>query len=192
MGMQKVYTKTGDRGMTSLVSGEKVSKTDIRVEAYGCVDELNAYIGLLREAMMTEEKLAAVDLFLERIQHELFDIGCELASGAAPLRIEGVYDANIQRLEKEMDTWAQVLSPLSRFVLPGGHLINACAHVARTVCRRAERQILQVTAQGEAVRAEIMQYMNRLSDWLFVLSRWVIHLLGGKEVFWEPTRKPKS
>ncbi len=192
MGMQKVYTKTGDKGMTSLVSGEKVSKTDIRVEAYGCVDELNAYIGLLREGLVTEGRLAGAVEYLGQVQQELFDIGCELASRSTELRIEGIQESHIQRLESEMDLWSKDLSPLSRFVLPGGHLVNACAHVARTVCRRAERQILHVQAQGETIRSEVVRYMNRLSDWLFVLSRWIIFLLGGQEVFWEPVRKARA
>ncbi len=187
MAMQKVYTKTGDRGMTSLVSGEKVSKTDIRVEAYGCVDELNAHIGLLRESLRADPRLIEADAPLRRVQQELFDVGCELATRTA-LRIEGLPESSIKRLESEMDAWAHRLSPLSRFVLPGGHMSNAYAHVARTVCRRAERQILQVVAADESVRPEVARYMNRLSDWLFVLSRWVVLVAEKEEVFWEPAR----
>jgi cob(I)alamin adenosyltransferase len=183
MGMQKVYTKTGDKGMTSLVSGEKVHKTDLRVEAYGCVDELNAHIGVLCEALRSVSVLQSLIAPLTRVQHTLFDIGSELACRGEGMHIAGVQEATVEELEKEMDQWALGLTRLTRFVLPGGHLVNAQAHVARTVCRRAERQVLRV-AEVEAVRGEIVRYLNRLSDWFFVLSRWIVAQLGCEETFW--------
>lgn len=163
----KIYTKTGDAGQTGLFGGRRVSKADGRVEAYGDVDELNSVLGLARAAGLAPD----VDALLARVQCELFDLGAELgaasAEGGASPRID---DAAALRLEAEIDRFEEELPPLRAFVLPGGALAAAHLHLARTVCRRAERRMVAL-ADREPVRAQALRYVNRLSDLLFVLAR---------------------
>lgn len=195
--ISKVYTKFGDGGDTMLASGDTVGKDAPRVAAYGEVDELNAVVGLLRvevaragEPVGPREFLAELDAQLGRIQQELFDLGAELATpgateGKAPLRVE---EADVTRLEQELDAWNADLPPLRSFILPGGGPLGAAAHLARTVCRRAERTVVALS-RVEPVRAEAVRYLNRLSDYFFVVARAVAHRFGVPEVLWDTRRK---
>jgi cob(I)alamin adenosyltransferase len=186
----RVYTRTGDRGDTALVGGKRVPKDSPRIVAYGTLDELNAVLGLART--FNEERLAAspshrwLDEVLVRLQNELFDLGSELATPAESA-YEGMFrvgPAQVTALEKLMDRCQKDLAPLKSFVLPGGGRINAFLHQARTVCRRAEREILALS-RAEPIGEWPLRYVNRLSDLLFVLSRWVARHLGEKEYLWE-------
>lgn len=195
--ISKVYTKFGDRGDTMLASGDTVGKDAPRVAAYGEVDELNAVVGLLRvelarpgEPAGPREFLAELDAQLAQIQQELFDLGAELATpgateGKAPLRVE---EADVTRLEQELDRWNEDLPPLRSFILPGGGPPGAWAHLARTVCRRAERTVVALS-RVEPVRDEAIRYLNRLSDYFFVVARAVAHRLGVPEVLWDTRRR---
>lgn len=165
----KIYTKTGDDGTTGLVGGSRVKKFDIRLEAYGTVDELNASIGLLRSYPLTE----AVTNLLVQIQNKLFNIGSQLASdkkGEAFTEGLAITEEHTKVLEDAIDKFENTLPALTQFILPGGEPSVAQCHVARTICRRAERRILEFSAVS-AVQTEIVKYINRLSDFLFVLSR---------------------
>jgi cob(I)alamin adenosyltransferase len=183
--LNRIYTRTGDTGTTGLASGERRKKHDLRVEAYGTVDETNACLGLAR--LHTEGE---VDAMLSRIQNELFDLGADLATPETekplpyePLRI---LDAQVERLEREIDRLNEALSPLRSFVLPGGSPAAAALHLARTVCRRAERLVVALAEKpGEAVSPAAIKYLNRLSDFLFVASRFV-NDRGGGDVLWVP------
>ena len=183
--LNRIYTRTGDTGTTGLASGERRKKHDLRVEAYGTVDETNACVGLAR--LHTEGE---VDAMLSRIQNELFDLGADLATPETekplpyePLRI---LDAQVERLEREIDRLNEALSPLRSFVLPGGSPAAAALHLARTVCRRAERLVVALAEKpGEAVSPAAIKYLNRLSDFLFVASRYV-NDRGGGDVLWVP------
>jgi cob(I)alamin adenosyltransferase len=186
----RVYTRTGDRGETALVGGKRVSKDSARIVAYGTLDELNAAVGLART--FNEEKLAEgehhrwLDEVLRRIQNELFDLGSELATPPESA-YEGMFRVGpeqVTALEKLMDQCQKDLAPLKSFVLPGGGRVNAFLHQARTVCRRAEREVLALS-RAEAIGEWPLRYVNRLSDLLFVLSRWVGRRLGEKEYLWE-------
>jgi cob(I)alamin adenosyltransferase len=184
----KVYTKTGDQGFTSLTSGQKVSKANLRIEAYGAIDELNAQLGLLRDQL--HENFATAALFAGKIlplQEELFEIGSELATPAkSPLSAKlqaSIAGATLSRLELEIDVWQAELPPLANFLIPGGHSLNSQAHIARTIARRAERRVVELHEQ-EGVRPILLQYLNRLSDWLFVLSRAVSARLECPETIW--------
>lgn len=188
MGRIKVYTGTGDRGKTSLFSGERVGKADLRIEAYGDVDELNAGIGALVAVLPVEAtRLAAA---LRAIQGDLFELGAWLAttpaSGAAGL-LPPFGEERATGLEKAMDAMDAKLPELKAFILPGGHPAAAMAHVARTVCRRTERHVLRLSeAEGEAaVPASIPLYLNRLSDYLFVCARFCNHLCGVADLPWQ-------
>ncbi|HEY8375288.1 MAG TPA: cob(I)yrinic acid a,c-diamide adenosyltransferase [Nannocystis sp.] len=191
--ISKVYTKFGDRGDTMLASGDTVGKDAPRVAAYGEVDELNAVIGLFRVELARaggDDFYAGLDAALARIQQELFDLGAELstpgaAEGKAPVRIE---EADVVRLEQELDAYNEPLAPLRSFVLPGGGPLGAWAHLARTVCRRAERTVVAL-ARSEPVRPEALRYLNRLSDWFFVVARAAAHHAGIPEVLWDTRRK---
>lgn len=181
--LNKIYTRTGDEGTTALGSGERRTKFDLRVAAYGTVDETNSVIGCARLAC-TDAKL---DVMLARIQNDLFDLGADLATPQAadlpyePLRI---VDMQVERLEAEIDELNANLAPLKSFVLPGGTPLAAQLHLARTVSRRAERLIVEL-ATHEAVGAPALQYANRLSDFLFVAAR-VANDNGMKDVLWVP------
>lgn len=188
----KIYTKIGDRGTTLLADGQTVSKTSLRVEAYGVVDELNAHLGLLRDLLEPHEighqRIRHLVSGTLTIQRELFDIGSRLANfqskdlAAQEAWRERLITA-VQRLESEMDDHATWLPPLTHFVLPGGHLGNSTAHVARTVCRRAERTVLELDAH-ESLEPQLKVYLNRLSDWLFIASRVVSYSFKAREILW--------
>jgi cob(I)alamin adenosyltransferase len=188
--INKVYTRTGDAGKTRLIGGEKRWKDDARVEAYGTVDELNSEIGLCRELLkeQKEDQFSSLIRFLKSAQNELFNLGTQLAS-AEDRDSDNLprlsHDA-ISKLESEIDTANELLSELTSFVLPGGSVINAQFHMARNVCRRAERRTVTL-ARNETVDQENIRYLNRLSDALFVWSRWVSHILKDDENLWELT-----
>ncbi|HEV2557066.1 MAG TPA: cob(I)yrinic acid a,c-diamide adenosyltransferase [Microvirga sp.] len=183
--LTRIYTRTGDKGTTALATGERRPKYDLRIEAYGTVDETNACIGMAR--LHTE---GPVDEMLGRIQNDLFDIGADLATPQTdkPLKWEPlrVADAQVDRLEREIDELNDELESLRSFVLPGGTPAAAALHLARTVCRRAERLVVELSAQAdETVSPAAVKYLNRLSDFLFVASRWV-NDKGGRDVLWVP------
>lgn len=191
----RVYTRRGDAGETDLVGGARVAKDSPRIEAYGTLDELNAAIGLARATNAAEGRrhraCRELDGILRRLQNELFDLGGELATPAAALRpgMFRVGAAEVEALERLMDRCQKDLTPLRSFVLPGGGRISAALHVARTVCRRAERDVLRLM-RHEDIGAWPLAYVNRLSDLLFVLARWVGHHLKEAEFLWErPLRR---
>ena len=180
----KIYTKTGDDGHTGLIGGTRVWKNNPRIEAYGTVDELNAHIGTLWVLPGTEE----LREILQRIQFQLFTIGSNLATDleATPLNAASVVtEDDIQQLESEIDRMDAALPPLRYFVLPGGTLATATAHVCRTITRRAERRVLDLQASGLAVEPLIVKYLNRLSDYFFTLSRYLSVKEGVEEFFWK-------
>jgi cob(I)alamin adenosyltransferase len=191
--LNRIYTKRGDAGETSLAGGPRVPKDSARIEAYGTVDELNAFVGLARvsahEQSGAEPRLAKLDAILLRVQHELFNLGSILATRPQDVRPKQarVTEAEVGQLEREMDAMNEDLEPLRSFVLPGGTRLNAELHAARTVCRRAERLVVALGRQEE-LPAEAVRYLNRLSDALFVFSRWANHVLGVAEVLWEPNQ----
>ena len=179
--LTKIYTRGGDKGMTSLTGGERRVKYDLRVETYGTVDETNAAIGIAR-LYATDE----ADAMLERIQHDLFDLGADLSTPEGPkfknaLRITS---AQVVRLEREIDKINALLAPLDSFVLPGGKKASAHLHLARTICRRAERLVCELSAM-EPINHVAVQYLNRLSDHLFVMARF-LNAKGKKDVLWKP------
>ncbi|WEZ82682.1 cob(I)yrinic acid a,c-diamide adenosyltransferase [Rhizobium sp. 32-5/1] len=185
--LNKIYTKTGDDGTTGLATGPRRLKSDLRVEAYGTIDETNSVIGLARQYI---SDMADLDAMLMRIQNDLFDLGADLATPETgetmeyePLRIVA---AQVARIEAEIDLLNADLEPLRSFVLPGGGKASATLHVARTVARRAERQMVELTRQpDEIVSREALEYINRLSDFLFVAARWT-NDKGRADVLWVP------
>jgi cob(I)alamin adenosyltransferase len=179
----KIYTKTGDAGTTSLFGGERVLKSHYRIDAYGTVDELNSFIGLLRDQPVNQSRQA----ILTEIQNKLFTIGAILATepGNQKVKVPQLYDIDVFNLEKEIDAMDAQLPPIKNFVLPGGHQSISFGHVARTICRRAERLIIGLDAQ-EKVHPLVVQYMNRLSDYLFVLCRQMAQELKIEETPWKP------
>lgn len=180
----RIYTKTGDKGETALFGGRRVPKSHLRVDAYGTVDELNSFIGWLRDSV---ENQRLRDL-LAQIQHRLFTVGAHLASD--PDKHPPVPDllpADIELLENEMDAIDAALPPLKNFILPGGHPAVSVCHVCRTVCRRAERLVVALH-ESEPVDDVVLQYLNRLSDYFFMLARQLGHDLGAAEVIWEQRR----
>jgi cob(I)alamin adenosyltransferase len=189
--LNRIYTRGGDRGQTSLVGGQRVDKDDLRIETYGTVDELNSFIGLARiscnEAGDRHPSLRPFSLILTRVQHELFNLGSILATmqGDVHPKQPRVGPEEIQELEREIDFANDTLPSLRSFVLPGGSRLSAELHVCRTVCRRAER-VLVALSRRESVPADSIQYLNRLSDALFVWSRWVNVMLGADETLWQP------
>jgi cob(I)alamin adenosyltransferase len=191
LAINRVYTKKGDGGQTALVGGQRVQKDDARIEAYGTVDELNAIVGGARQALLDAGApgLAELAEVLLRVQHELFNLGSILATLPEDVhpRQPRVGDEDVKALEADMDRRNAELEPLRSFVLPGGHRANAELHLARTVCRRAERRCVTLAAAG-AVPAECVTYLNRLSDAFFVWSRWASLKLGVAETLWEPNR----
>ena len=194
MAINRVYTKRGDSGETSLAGGQRVAKDSLRIEAYGTVDELNAFTGaarvssdeLIDKGLVELQRLSEI---LLRVQHELFNLGSILATLPADVHPKQarVTDAEIARLEADMDRMNESLPPLRSFVLPGGGRLNAELHICRTVCRRAER-IAVALARDEPIPDEAVRYLNRLSDAFFVWSRWASHASGSKETLWEPNR----
>ncbi len=179
----KIYTKTGDSGQTSLVGGTRISKTELRIEAYGTVDELNSYVGLLRDQEVNNGRKD----ILKEIQDRLFTIGSILASEPEQTkkRIPDLHENDIELLEKEMDEMDKNLEPMRFFILPGGHQSVSFGHLARTVCRRAERVTLRLAQESE-VNELVIKYLNRLSDYLFVLCRMMIKELNTEEISWKP------
>ena len=184
----RVYTRRGDHGETDLVGGKRVTKDGPRIEAYGTVDELNAAVGVVRAANAGRRDAASRELdgILRKLQNELFDLGSELATPAEEFRpgMFRVGDAEVKALEAAMDRCQRDLQPLKSFVLPGGGQVSALLHVARTVCRRAERDVLRLM-RVEDVGEWPLAYLNRLSDLLFVLSRWIGRRRGEREFLWE-------
>ena len=185
--LNKIYTRTGDDGTTGLATGERVEKWSTRVESYGAVDETNAAIGVARLHVAADSEL---DAMLGRIQNDLFDLGADLATPERdkPLGFEAlrIVDAQVKRLEAEIDEINAAIPPLESFILPGGSALSAHLHVARTVCRRAERLIAELaTKEGEKVSAPALAYANRLSDFLFVAARRA-NGNGAADVLWVP------
>lgn len=182
----KIYTKTGDDGTTSLFGGKRVSKADLRIETYGTVDELNAFIGLVRDQEVNQGRTGV----LVEIQNKLFTIGSILATEPenTKLKIPSLAEDDILFLEQEMDTLDQDLPPIKFFVLPGGHQSVSHCHVARTVCRRAERLCIALNAQNK-IEPLVIKYLNRLSDYLFVLGRKMSIELGVNEIPWRPKKE---
>ena len=192
----RVYTRTGDDGTTALVGGARVPKDAKRIAAYGAIDELNASLGLAR--VFNEERLAEgeghqwLDDVLRRLQNELFDLGSELATPEDAV-YEGMFrfsEQEVKALERLMDQCQKELEPLKSFILPGGGRIGGFLHQCRTICRRAERDILALSRE-EPLNPCLLKYVNRLSDVFFVLSRWVGKRLGEKEYLWERGLQPR-
>ena len=186
LAINRVYTRRGDAGETSLAGGQRLPKNDLRIEAYGAVDELNSFIGLARESA---RELPELHEILGRVQHELFNLGSLLATMPEDVHPKQarITAADSEQLEREIDRMNEGLPPLRSFVLPGGSRLNAELHICRTVCRRAERVMVALDAQAR-VDAAGLKYLNRLSDALFVWSRWASHRLGVPEVLWEPNK----
>jgi cob(I)alamin adenosyltransferase len=176
----KIYTRTGDAGITGLYGGGRAPKNDPRIAAYGTVDELNALLGVCRAAGLPDE----VDAVVARLQHEMFALGAELSSpsGAAPGAIL-LDHADVAAAEQDIDRFDADLAPLKTFVLPGGTPASAALHTARAVCRRAEREVVGLSQTSE-MRPEIIAYLNRISDLLFVLARYANHAAGAPDVLW--------
>jgi cob(I)alamin adenosyltransferase len=183
--LNRIYTRAGDGGRTRLATGETVSKADARVEAYGAVDETNACLGLARLHTGSDP---AFDALLGRLQNELFDLGADLATPPRPDEADGaalrILESQVTRIEGEIDALNATLPPLESFVLPGGTPAAAALHLARTVCRRAEREVVRLAESGAAVSPPGVRYLNRLSDLLFVAARYA-NDGGAAEVFWQ-------
>ncbi len=181
----KIYTKTGDKGTTSLIGGTKVPKSHLRIESYGTVDELNSFIGLVSDYLTD----AHSKNILKEIQDRLFTIGSSLACDPdkePKMKIPDLKEEDITLLENEIDKMNKVLQPMKSFILPGGHVAVSTTHVARCVCRRAERICVNMQQQDLFVDTLVTKYLNRLSDYLFVLARYIGHLLGAREIPWKP------
>jgi cob(I)alamin adenosyltransferase len=189
--LTKIYTRTGDKGLTALVGGRRVPKESGRLEAYGTIDELNAIVGIVRTYVPQYQTKFGAEYswyaeMLRRVQNELFDVGSELAT-PDDAEYEGMHrmgEGEVKLLEQEMDRMQKDLQPLNSFTLPGGGVLNAFLHQARTVCRRAER-VCWILQREEPINASLMAYVNRLSDHLFVQSRWVAKRLDEPEYLWD-------
>ena len=180
----KIYTKTGDKGKTALIGGTKVPKSHIRIETYGTVDELNSFIGFLADQLEIKPAVA----MLREIQDRLFTIGSSLATDPdkePSMRLPDLKDEDVQRLEKEIDQMNAELPPMKSFILPGGHVAVSTAHIVRCVCRRAERNCVAMQEQEMFVEPKVIQYLNRLSDYLFMLARYIAHTLHVTEIRWK-------
>ncbi len=189
--LTRIYTRSGDQGLTGLVGGERVPKESDRLEAYGTIDELNSIVGIVRTYLPDYRERLGDDFgwyseMLRRVQNELFDVGSELATpeSAAYPEMHRMGAGEIEALEREMDRMQEALEPLKSFTLPGGGALNAFLHQARTVCRRAERVGWRLS-RAEPVNEHLLKYVNRLSDHLFVQSRWVAKRLGEAEFLWD-------
>lgn len=183
----KIYTKTGDAGDTGLFGGERVKKSDARVDAYGSVDETNALLGVARAVGLS----AVLDAILERLQTELFVLGAELATPPAHrqrLRLPLIDESHVAALEADIDRLDAELAPLTSFIVPGGSAAASALHHARTVCRRAERGVVSIAASAQ-LRDEIVVYLNRTSDLLFVMARHANHTAGVADVAWAPRQR---
>lgn len=182
----KIYTKTGDQGITSLLGGMRVPKSDLRIDAYGTIDELNSYLGLLRDQEVNAKRAD----FLKEIQDRLFTVGADLATvpGKDKVKKPDLHPEDVEALEQEMDLMDAQLPMLTAFILPGGHQSVSFCHLARTVCRRTERIVVEL-ASFEPVSDLVIQYLNRLSDYLFVLGRKMAQELEVEEVTWKPRLK---
>ena len=181
----KIYTKTGDGGTTSLIGGTKVPKSHLRIEAYGTVDELNSYIGLCKD-LLTDEK--AQNILIE-IQDRLFTIGSTLACDPIKepkMRIPDLHEKDVEFLEKVIDKMNEAIPEMKSFILPGGHVTVSHLHIARCVCRRAERCCVRLEPESLEIESIIIKYLNRLSDYLFVLSRYAGYQLNVAEIPWKP------
>ncbi len=186
MRIDRVYTKGGDKGETSLIGGERVTKDDPLIDAYGTIDELNAIIGLVIEALTSSNAGTHLTPILRRVQNELFNLGCELATPDPARRATQphIEQRHVDGLERDIDAVNDELPALTSFVLPGGGWPSAYSHLARTVCRRAERIIVSLMRDGSASELTV-QYLNRLSDALFVWGRWAAHKDGKDEPLWD-------
>jgi cob(I)alamin adenosyltransferase len=187
LALNRIYTKRGDKGETSLVGGQRVTKDALRIECYGTIDELNSFVGAVRVALQDDSRVARLGRILLRVQHELFNLGSVLATMPEDVHPKQpqVTEADILQLEHEIDEMNESLPALRSFVLPGGTEANVRLHQCRTICRRAERLAVNLSKQ-ESVPAAAIQYLNRLSDALFVWSRWVNLALAEPEVLWDP------
>lgn len=180
----KIYTKTGDLGRTSLIGGTKVPKSNIRIDSYGTVDELNSFIGLVGDYVQDN----STKVVLKEIQDRLFTIGSSLACDPdkEPLmRIPDLKEEDVKLLENEMDKMNDVLPAMKNFILPGGHVAVSAAHITRCVCRRAERLCVDIKENGGFIEPLVIKYLNRLSDYLFVLARYIGHINHVEEVVWK-------
>ena len=181
----KIYTKTGDLGKTSLIGGTKVPKSHIRIDAYGTVDELNSYVGLLRDQLLDEHSKSTI----KEIQDRLFTVGSSLACDPEKeplMKIPDLKETDIVFLENEIDKMNDVLPVMKSFILPGGHPAISTAHVARCICRRTERCCVNMNEQEIFVDPLVLKYLNRLSDYLFVLARYIGLQLGVADIPWKP------
>jgi len=181
----RVYTKTGDKGSTGLIGGTRVPKDHIRIEAYGTVDELNSLLGVVTDQLQDPE----INEWILEIQDRLFTVGSSLATDPGKdtrMKLPDLHDTDVTWLEQHIDKMEEVLPPMRSFILPGGHLAASQAHVARCVCRRAERLCVHMQTREEFVAPVVLQYLNRLSDFLFVLARFIVHRKGAKEIPWRP------
>ena len=181
----KIYTKAGDQGKTSLIGGTRVPKSHIRIESYGTVDELNSFIGLLNDLVVD----AKINADLKEIQDRLFTVGSSLACDPekdSALKIPDLKEEDITGLELAMDSMNEVLAPMKSFIIPGGHQAISTAHIARCVCRRAERWCVNMQEEDLFVETLVIKYLNRLSDYLFTLARYIGHLNGVADLPWKP------
>jgi cob(I)alamin adenosyltransferase len=187
----KIYTGTGDRGKTSLFSGERIFKSNRRIEAYGDVDELNSFLGLLSAALAQDSPEIIAEI--QRVQSDLFHIGAWLATtpdSTSTADLDEISEENVALLESAIDRMEKALTPLQSFILPGGHMASALAHVGRTVCRRAERHVVRLTGmetgqQMPETLNTLLIYLNRLSDYLFVLARYCNFVAGVEDITWK-------
>lgn len=182
----KVYTRLGDQGETHLAAGLRVKKSSLRIKAIGEVDELNSFLGWSIQVLKTETNLQALLLLMRQIQQELFNLGSQLAVLPSYRRANTpiIQMKDIERLEQEIDQYNEELSNLTSFILPGGGEVSTRLHITRSVCRRAEREILSL-AEAEPLEETIIVYLNRLSDWLFVMARYVALKMGESETLWQ-------
>lgn len=185
--MKKIYTRTGDDGTTALFGGDRVAKTHPRIDAYGTVDETNAHIGVVQSLLRSESGIQKVSKVLERIQDELFIVGADLATEKeSQTTVPRINASHTDQLEEDIDELAEDLPPLEHFVLPGGTQAAATLHLARTTCRRAER-LTVAASEITTLNDEVVRYLNRLSDLLFVAARWVTHAAEVEETQWSGT-----
>jgi cob(I)alamin adenosyltransferase len=179
----KIYTKTGDKGATSLIGGTRVPKSHIRIESYGTVDELNSYLGMVNDGCGNPE----ISLWLREVQDRLFTLGAELATTPdkeVKMKLPDLHDKDVTWLEGLIDQMNEVLPEMRSFIIPGGNMAASMCHVARCICRRAERLCVGMNEAGEPVPDLIIRYLNRLSDFLFTLARYIGHLAGAEELPW--------